>query len=514
MNEKEIIDQAIETASQMITDKPRVAELILKQLLKCDPEHKIAMQLLGLCKYRLEETEEAIEIIQTAIEIDPNSAENWNNLGLAYSALENFERSIECFEKAIELAPTQFLFNNNLALQYRHIGDYDKAVMYLKKALEIEEVPRVLSNLGGVYGEMKELQKARECFERALEISPTYIAAHIDLSYNYFLEGNWEAGFKEYEWRFDFYPQMKGYLKNYDQNKRWDGVADLNGKRVLVYCEQGLGDSIHFVRYLKHLKERGAIIYLHCINSLNRLFERLEEVTKVINFNINSDDNSTLPEYDYQVPIISLPNLLNNYEISGKPYIKASTDKFKELMEKYSDTFNIGIVWAGSPAHPHDKRRSIPLKYFRPIKDIEGVKLFSLQIDQNRRCYGHYVNTPEDITAFKSKKEIIDYIEDCEDFKLVDLTNIIQDFEDTATVLMGLDLLIVCDTATAHLAGAMGVPCWIVNAYNSDWRWQVDGDTTPWYDSVLLFRQPKRDDWAGAFELVKGKLNEVLLQNK
>jgi tetratricopeptide (TPR) repeat protein len=509
----EIMDNAVEVAGQMLSEKPQVAEIILRQLLKCDPEHLSGLQLLGLCKHRMGQNAEAVEIIQTVLELDPTNADNWNNLGLAYGGMEQHEKAIECLKKAHEYNPQQFLFLNNMALQYRSLGNYDSAVECLLQALDIKPFPQMMLNLGGVFGEMKDLHKSKQCFEQAIAIDPEYAAAHVDLAFAHCLEGNWEKGFEAYEHRFDYYPQMIHYLKEYDQDKRWDGCS-LEGKKLLIYCEQGFGDAIQYIRYVPKLNAEK--VYVHCAPKLAELFENCEGVDQVFCRDIVYKTGDELPEYDYQCAIMSLPHLLKDFEISGEPYIEPATREFKnQIKNEYGDTFNIGISWAGSPAHPHDLKRSIPLKHFQKLESVDGVQLFSLQFDVRKREYGS-VSYPSEsnqkLSNFQSHGKIIDYCEDCEEMKLVDLTSMIQDFNDTATVLAGLDLVICCDTALAHLAGAMGVPCWVLLPYNPDWRWKIEGDTTEWYDSLRLFRQEERDDWSGVFERVKEALDELLAE--
>ena len=520
----EIIEGAIDKASELLMQKPNIAEIILKQILKCDPEHNSALQLLGLCKHRMGQNAEAVEIIQTVLDLDPNNADNWNNLGLAYGGLGNSQRAIESISKAIEINPNQFLFKNNLALQYRGLGNYEKAVEYMREAIAIEEKPQLWLNLGGIYGEMKNIAEAKKCFESALKLDNQYAAAYVDLAFVYHLLGDWKNGFAAYEWRFLYYPQMKFYHNSYDMNKLWDGKQSVAGKRVLIYGEQGLGDIIQFSRYAKNLKELGAHVIVHCPNNLDSIIKRIEGVDETTNKDIINKTDESFPNYDLQFAMMSFPHLLNTDQISGKPYIKPTTTEFKNYMKKeYGKTFNIGIVWAGSPAHPHDKKRSIPLKHFRSIYEIEGVKLFSLQMGGAKRQYGvTYRNMESDVASlndvclekFQPENGVVDYNEDAEDMKIVDLTNMIQSFEDTATILCGLDMLICCDTATAHLAGAMGVPVWIAVPFNPDWRWTLKGDTTPWYDSMRIYRQEERDQWEPVFEKIQRDLYEVVLQNK
>lgn len=519
----EIMEDAVAKAGELLATKPRVAEIILKQLLKCDPEHLSGLQLLGLCKHRLGDNAEAVEIIQAALDLDPDNPDNWNNLGLAYGGMGNAVKAIESIHRAIELKPQQFLFKNNLALQYRAIGDYDKAIKYMTEAIEVEAKPQLWLNLGGIYGEMKDIENAERCFKECLKIDPEYPAGYVDLAFCYHLKGDWQMGFAAYEWRFWYYPQMKFYLDAYDMSKLWDGQADLKDKKVLIYCEQGLGDTLQFVRYAKDLKAKGAHVTLHCPDNLESLLKRVEGVDATNTRDIVNNKGDELPEYDYQFSMMSFPHLLGLSEVSGEPYMRPATNSFRDYMkEEYKGTFNVGIVWAGSPAHPHDRRRSIPLKHFRGISELPGVKLFSLQMDIRPRQYGVTYRSVDDKLAdvgktngkFQAEDGIVDYCEGCSDMKLVDLTKMIQSFEDTATVLSGLDLVICCDTAVAHLAGAMGVPVRVCLPYNPDWRWMLEGEKTQWYNSMRLFRQSERHEWEPVFEKVKEELNAFVLQNQ
>lgn len=515
----DIMNEAVEKAGDLLCSKPQVAEIILRQLLKCDPEHLSGLQLLGLCKHRLGENAEAVEIIQSALEIDETNADNWNNLGLAYSGLQQHERAIVAIKNAIKYKPSQFLFKNNLALQYRALGDYDNAIKSLREAIDTKEQPQLWLNLGGIFGEIRDIENAKRCFERSIELDPEYAAGHVDMAFVHHLNGDWKKGFESYEWRFWYYPQMKFYLNSFDQTKKWDGKADLNGKTVFVYGEQGLGDIIMFSRYAKELKSRGAHVIMHVPQSLAELVKRIDGVDDVNTHDIFSNKGEPLPDYDYQFSLMSAVHLLNIEKIDGSQYIKPITESFKDyIKEDYGNTFNIGVVWAGNPAHPHDQKRSIHLKNFKHIQDVPGVKLFSLQMDLSKRQYGATIrNVSGDDscnTKFVSEKGVVDYCEGCDEIRLVDLSKMIQSFEDTATILAGLDMVICCDTATAHLAGAMGVPVWVMVPYNPDWRWLLNGETTHWYNSMKLYRQTEKDNWESVLKTVAGDLHEVVLQNK
>lgn len=510
-----IMDEAVEKAGELLCTKPHIAEIILKQLLKCDPEHLSGLQLLGLCKHRMGEHAEAVEIIQTAIELDSANADNYNNLGLAYAGLGEHQRAIESIQKAIKYKPQQFLFKNNLALQYHAVEDYENAVKYLHEAITIEEKPQLWLNLGSIYGEMRDIAEAEKCYRKAIALDPKYPAAHVDMAFVHHLKGEWQQGFAEYEWRFMYYPQMMLYLNSYDMNKVWDGNSSLEEKRVLVYGEQGIGDIIMFSRYAKDLKERGAHVIMHITADLELLVKRIDGVDETNTRDIHTGTGPELPEYDYQFSLMSAPYLLQLKEINGKPYIKPKSEFefFKtSLINEYGNDLRVGIVWAGNPAHPHDQKRSIPLKYFEGLSKIKGIKLFSLQLDLRKRQYGstyRNINTDNknDICSgkFFPQHGIVDYCEGA-NIKLVDLTTTINSFEDTATILACLDLVICCDTAVGHLAGAMGIPVWMLIPYNPDWRWQMSGNTSIWYDSLRLFRQTKRNNWAEVFARLEKEL--------
>lgn len=496
LDDEAIIKQAIEKVKDLIITKPLYAEVILNQLLRASPENPQGFSLLGVLKQRMKQFDESIILLEKAINLDPNNADNYNNIALNYANLDNYSNAILYLDKALEINPNSYLYINNLALQYRQIGKHDIALQLMDRALEISNAPEIWCNKGGVYGEIKDLSKSEECFLKAISINPEIAAAHVDLAFSYQLRGEWKKGFKEYEWRFKHFPQLKYYLNAYDQTKLWNGKDNLKNKTILLYGEQGLGDTIQFVRYCHFLKDRGAITIVHTPDVLESVIKRVHGVDKTVVKNIITpkEEDEPFPDYDYQCSLMSLPYLLGMDYIPELPYIQPIA---KLELKDYKNTFNIGVSWMGSPAHPNDAARSTYLKYFKAIHDIPGIKLFNLQINSGKRIYA-------------SGKKIIDYSEGCEDMRVVDMTPMIQTFEDSATIISGLDLIISVDTALVHLAGAMNVPCWVLVPFNPDWRWCIEGDKTAWYESLELFRQPKPGDWGSVFNQVKERL-ELLI---
>lgn len=430
--------------------------------------------------------------------IQPDDPHNYNTISICYVNQDRLDLSIQMLEKACELKPNDFLFKSNLALHYRMAGNFDKSVSLLCEAIEARpDDPQLWCHLGATYAERHMLDKAKECLQKAIVIKPEFLPAHVDLAFTYHLMGDWKSGFAEYEWRFDYFNLLQFYKAAYDQTKKWNGKDSLKGKSILLYGEQGLGDIIQFIRYARLLKERGAHVIAHVPAELQSLVSKIDGVDEAIVCDIIVQKQS-LPTYDCQCSLMSLPYLLGLDSIPKQKYIAAPNPI--DVKTIYPDTFNIGISWAGSAAHPQDQVRSFHMKYFEGISKIPGVKLFNLQICPSKRVYG-------------DGRTIIDFTEGGEVVQAVDAASTIRTFEDTANIIAGLDLVISVDTALVHLAGAMNVPCWVCIPYNPDWRWGIDGSTTDWYDSVKIFRQHRLRHWQPVFEKMEKELAD-LLQNK
>ena len=313
---QKIVDHAVEVIKEKLMTSPVYAEVICQQLVKAVPEYHDGYHLLGLIKQRLQQYDEGVTIIKRAIELDPENADNYNNIALCYANLGEYDLAIENLDKAIE-RKNNYLYYNNLALQYRQIREYDRAIDLFEKAIELNgnQDPQLWNNLGGIYGELKDLEKAKKCFLRANEIDPTFTASHVDLAFTYHLQGDWQKGFEEYEWRVEHFKQLDHYKRHYNMSKKWDGQQSLQDKTVMVYGEQGLGDVIQFSRYLKQLKGLGASkVILHCPQAVESIMQRIEGVDETFVADITNDKEIDMPEYDYQCMLMSMPYLLKDYE--------------------------------------------------------------------------------------------------------------------------------------------------------------------------------------------------------
>ncbi len=301
----------------------------------------------------------------------------------------------------------------------------------------------------------------------------------------YFLATSTEAG-PNSKWRW----QTREAVSPPFSRAPWDG-SSLAGRTILLHTEQGLGDTIQFVRYASLVKERGGTVLLRCTRALQSLLGSARGIDRLI------PEESPLPVFDFDAPLLSLPSVFGTSLATVPaeiPYLFADPDlieHWRRELDRYPG-FRIGVVWQGNPKHKNDCRRSFPLTHFAPVAGLRGVRLFSLQIGP-----GH-----EQLSRLDDR------------FSIVDLGSgrgeAADSFMDTAAVMKNLDLVISVDSAVAHLAGALGVPVWVALPFAPDWRWLLEREDSPWYPTMRLFRQSRPGDWAGVFERIAGELQRLL----
>jgi len=496
---KSLVEEALTKTEKLLTDGfIKEAEVLIKQLLRVDDQNVPALQLHALICHKNREYTNAISILNKAIKIDENNAQTYNNISLCYLHNNQIEFAKTNIAKAIELEPLNCNFLCNYGLIQKASGDNVQAIETFQKALELNQTDsKIWESIGSSYGQEKEYDKAIFYFKKALEIDTNDLGAHVNLAYAYHLTGQWEKAWDEYEYRLDYWNSQGRnsgrFLQTYRREKKWDGKSDLTNKKFVIYCEQGFGDMIQFVRFVPELKKLGADVYIDTPEPLITLFSNFAKTRTII------DDN-----YDYNCSILSLPYFLNRKtpdKFMSSPYVHVD-QKFD--MTDYKSTFNVGICWAGSPGHPNDGNRSCHLSNFRELSKIKGVKLFSLQKEAGKRVYTSMPGVSIDLTN------------DCEDIKMVDMSVFMTDYIETAKIINSLDLVITVDTSLLHLAGAMGKKTYALIANNPDWRWTSEGNSTVWYENVELFRQENTHGiWTEVFNKVTEKVkNESILQNK
>ncbi|MCR4376890.1 MAG: tetratricopeptide repeat protein [Rhodospirillales bacterium] len=459
------------------------------QVLARQSEHIDALNNKGLTLKDMGRLGEAEAVLRDAVRVNPKSDQSWANLGLLLRFQHRPDDALEAYEKALVLNPSSIKTLNNVAVLHRWEGRLDEAEAICRGILQNSpDVIETLNNLGDILQAQGRVEEARAAFERVLEIDPNHPEGHHNLAVLLLLCGEFKAGWAHYEWRW-LAKEFPSERRNFPQ-PLWTGEA-LAGKRILLYVEQGLGDAIQFVRYAPLVQRRGGHVIVECPNSLKRLFQSVDGVHDVHDVIARGD---ALPDFDVQCPFLSLPSLLSPTadDIPTKiPYLfppQQTQQKWCPLLSDIKD-FKVGLVWAGSPHHTNDRERSIPLEQLAVLAKVPGCTFINLQIGD-------------------SAKQLADV-----DWPIMDMTQHVEDYADTAALVSELDLVITVDTSVAHVAGALGKPVWVMLPHAPDWRWLREREDSPWYPSMKLFRQSKRRDWPGVVARVYAALMEEAKQH-
>lgn len=427
---------------------------------------------------------------RSLLDRQPGSFESWINLAVCQrqlGVLEDAARSTEC---ARSLQPGAVAPLLNLGMIHNEMAQSERAREYFEQALALApNDPLVHNNIGVWHIVQRQPEEAIRAFKKALALRPDYANAHVNLGAMLLLRGDFDRGWREFEWRWTKWRQDGAALPQRG-GKRWSG-ADIAGKTILLHAEQGLGDTLQFVRFVALVKERGAsTVLLECQPPLARLLRTVEGVDQIF---VQGD---ALPAYHLECPLMSLPLALHTRVETlpqRTPYIEVPSDleaRWHERLQGYPG-LKVGLVWAGNPKERHDfeqraadRRRSLALKDFLPVLRVPGATFFSLQKDD---AAAQLADLPDDLV--------------CHDFM-----HEVTDFADTAAFVANLDLVITVDTSVAHLAGALAKPVWVLSRFDGCWRWLLDRDDSPWYPSLRLFRQQTPSDWSHVVQSVAHEL--------
>jgi tetratricopeptide (TPR) repeat protein len=535
------------------------AEELYREILALRPRHFDAIQLLGALALQSDRLEEGIDLLKRAVAINGMQAPIHSNLAFACNALRRYKEglasanralalqadfvdalnnrgnalagldqpaeALASFERALGLRPEFPQAWSNRACVLRDLGRPADALASCDQAIAlqpnyadawsnranalsdlnrpqdaqlsyqraIEFAPALAdawNNLGLTLVDLNQHAQALQSYERALALNPEFAEAHWNESLCLLQMGRLAEGWQKYEWRWER-NRIKASRRGFDQ-PLWLGDFSIDGKTILLHAEQGLGDTLQFCRYASMVAALGAQVVLEVPSELMRLLTNLAGVAQLI------AQGQPLPPFDCHCPLLSLP-LAFRTEIANipgtTPYLCADMQASRAWAERIAHdaphALKVGLVWAGGN-RPHvaelrknDARRSVALDALRPILDVPHVQFYSLQKGPAAQ---QLTQMPE------LGQHIIDY------------TDELADFADTAALVANLDLVISVDTSSAHLAGAMGKTVWILNRFDTCWRWMLERTDSPWYPSAQLFRQPALGDWNSVIGSVRDAL--------
>ena len=449
------LDQAIASYDQALSIRPKYVEAHYYR--------GVALQALG-------QPEAAIAGYDEALAIDPEFAEAYSNRGVALLAVKQLDAAVESFDKAIGINPKFAEAYTNRGVALHELQQLDAAINNYDKAIAIRpDYVEAHTNRGVALLALRQLDAAIASYDSALSIEPNYAEAHFYKSFALLLQGNFEAGWQEYQWLWKT-KKSAPKLRHFSQ-PTWSGAEALIDKSILIHSEQGLGDMIQFCRYVKALHDLGARVILEAPAQLVGLLTGLEGVSELV---IKGDP---LRAFDYHSLLLALPLAFktNLATIPGtQPYLRSDRNKVDQWANRLGPKTKprVGIVWSGSTEHAIDYNRSIALSTIVPYL-VEGFEYVSLQKevrDVDRNTLERHSN----IRHFETE---------------------ITDFSDTAALCELMDLVVSVDTSVAHLGGALGRPTWVLLPFVPDWRWLLDRGDSPWYPSVKLYRQTGAGDW-------------------
>ena len=452
-HQKGDLDAAIAAYRGIIDRAPEIA----------DPWH-----LLGVALHQKGEPKLARQLIETAIGLNGAVADYHSNLGMVLLALRDEAAAEHSLRHAVRLAPMHAKALANLAGLLRGRGLFDDALDLARRAVAAApNDPEVHNNLGNAWKDAMHPAEAVVAYDRALALDPGYALAHWNRALARLTLGDYAAGFDAFAWRWRWggFPTR---LRDYPAPV-WTG-QEVAGKTLFLYPEQGLGDAIQFVRYAALARARGATVVVEAPGGLAPLVARSGLADRVI---VPGDD---VPPFDLHAPFLDLPHLFETtLETIPAPrsYLMADPAQVRALRARSqgSGLMRVGLNWSGNPLSPVERFRNLPVAAMTPLAGLAGIDWINLQKGPG----GDALPRPAGLNLIETGEGPLD---------------------ETAALIASLDRVVTTDTAVAHLAGALGVPTWVMLHHAPDWRWLLDRDDSPWYSSLRLFRQANPGDWA------------------
>jgi tetratricopeptide (TPR) repeat protein len=474
------------------------ALLSYESALTLKPDHAEAHLNRGNLLHRLGRFGEALGSYERALMIRPGYAEVHFARGNSLRQLGRFDDALGSYDAALTIRPDYAEAHNSRGNALKELQRPEDALESYRRALEINPGnAEACNNLGNLYRELNRLDAALNSYNRAISINPNFAVAHLNRSVAQLTAGDYENGWLGNEWRWKLDGATSIFERRGFLQPLWLGGESLEDKTILLHSEQGLGDTIQFCRYATLAARLGASVILEVEKPLVSLLSSLNGVTQIVG------KGDALPAFDYHCPLMSLPlafkTTLSTVPASV-PYLRASVEKkdFWQRMLGGKLKPRVGLVWSGGfrPNAPEvwtvNRRRNIPLAKLAALKRPD-VEFYSLQIGEPAES-----ELAQLVAAKWDGPEIIDH------------TKLLRDFSDTAALVEQMDLVISVDTSTAHLAGALGMPVWMLNRFDTCWRWLLNRRDSPWYPTLTLYRQEALGDWNSVVERVSEDLPAFL----
>lgn len=449
--------------------------------IRLKPDYAEAHSNRGNALRELKRLTDALASYEQAISLRPNYAQAHANRAGVLRQLKRSEEALASYDTALSLNPNDAEAHSNRGIVLRDLQRLDEALASYERAIALDPgYAEPLNNRGNALSDLHRFDEALASYDKAIALRPDYADAHFNRALCLLLLGRYEQGLPDYEWRWrcDEVIPPRPLAR-----PLWLGRGDIAGKTLLLWWEQGLGDTVQFARFAPALAARGAKVVMSVQEPLRRLLRQLGPGVEIVG------PDTTPTAVDLHCPLMSLPLALGlrPESVSSAPYLKADEALQAAWRARLPATGRrrVGIAWSGGPAHKKDRSRSIEWRQFRSLLTPDA----------------DWIVVQKDVREGDAAL--------LHDNGLASFGNELADFADTAALLSLTDLLITVDTSVAHVAGAMGKPVWLLLPYNPDWRWLLDRDDTPWYPSVRLFRQQRPGDWAEVLGRVSAALRAL-----
>lgn len=474
-NPEVILDLAV---AYFKTGNYQLALEICTELIEENEKNLAAWKQLSIIYLKLGHFQESKDAAATVLNFDMSDPESWILLGNVEYELGNIDEAINSYIKASDINPCLSLSWTNIGNCYLRLGHYDRAIEFYHHSLSLELSPDSYYNLGVAYGRCGDFISAISTYDKLLKIEPDNARGLLNKGLALLQLGIFDFGWSLYENRF----KLEGGLKNrHSDIKRLESLKDVVGKKLLVWHEQGMGDTLQFSRYIKLLEKKGVAVTFEVQTPLHELLKNQFECCVV-------DEVINTKEFEYQVPLLSLPLIFKTTldaipeEINVSPEV-SKVQFWKERIKRSPNKMNIGLAVSGNNLHQDDAIRSMPLHLIEPL--LDRANIFLLQKEVREADQEFLKNNPV----------------------IINLETELVSFSDTAAVVQCLDLIISVDTSLIHLAGVMGKESYLLLPKIAEWRWLMERSDTPWYKNITLIRQNTFGCWN---DVIQQLLNALL----